>query len=108
MKVYLASKSAIQSLRVLTRTESNTETSDLVRVWRAGGVLSRGMQDKFPGREFGVPKVARRVKIMDGFHLQIRCRTQEALSVVSASVKARVYAAERVSALICGQCLIPL
>ena len=45
-------------LRVLARTESNTEASvKLVRMLRSGGVLSRGM------------------------HEEIRCRTQEALSV---------------------------
>jgi hypothetical protein len=39
------------------------------------------MQDKFSRREFGVPQVARRVKTMDRFHLQIGCRTQEASCV---------------------------
>jgi len=43
--------------------------------------MSRGMQDKFSGSEFGVPKVARRVVTRDGFHLQISCRTQEASCV---------------------------
>ena len=54
VKVYLASKGAIQPQRVLTRTECETEAAVMVRLWRVGGVLSRGMEDKFSGREFGV------------------------------------------------------
>ena len=66
MKVYLASKGAIQTQRVLTRTECKTEASVIceeqkVRMWRSGGVLSRGMQK------------------------EIRCRTQEALCVPDGS-----------------------
>ena len=40
--------------------------------------MSRGMQNKFSGREFGVTQLAHRVEAREGFYLQIRCRTQEA------------------------------